>query len=96
MNSGRRIGAAVLAIGLPATTGTAQDRAGDSGARPLNQRQARNVIFFVGDGMGVSTVTATRVMSVGVDGKLVLDHFRTPRSRARTRRIRSPRTARRR
>lgn len=75
MNSGRRIGAAVLAIGLPATTGTAQDRAGDSGARPLNQRQARNVIFFVGDGMGVSTVTATRVMSVGVDGKLVLDQF---------------------
>jgi alkaline phosphatase len=38
-------------------------------------RRARNVIFFVGDGMGVSTVTATRVFSVGVDGQLVLDQF---------------------
>jgi alkaline phosphatase len=37
--------------------------------------QAKNVIFFVGDGMGVSTVTAARVYSVGVDGKLTLDQF---------------------
>lgn len=36
---------------------------------------AKNVIFFVGDGMGVSTVTATRVFSVGVDGQLTLDEF---------------------
>lgn len=42
-----------------------------SGAR----RKARNVIFFIGDGMGVSTVTATRIYSVGVDGQLVLDQF---------------------
>lgn len=39
-----------------------------------NQR-AKNVIFFVGDGMGVSTVTAARVFSVGVDGKLAMDEF---------------------
>ena len=38
-------------------------------------RKARNVIFFIGDGMGVSTVTAARVFSVGVDGQLVLDQF---------------------
>jgi len=38
-------------------------------------RRARNVIFFVGDGMGVSTVTAARVFSVGVDGQLVIDQF---------------------
>ncbi len=37
--------------------------------------KARNVIFFVGDGMGVSTVTATRVFSVGVAGQLQLDKF---------------------
>jgi alkaline phosphatase len=37
--------------------------------------RARNVIFFVGDGMGVSTVTAARVYSVGVAGQLVLDQF---------------------
>lgn len=38
-------------------------------------RKARNVIFFVGDGMGVSTVTATRIFSVGVDGQLVMDQI---------------------
>ena len=39
------------------------------------RRRAKNVIFFVGDGMGVSTVTATRVYSVGVGGQLVVDQF---------------------
>lgn len=38
-------------------------------------RRAKNVIFFVGDGMGVSTITATRVYSVGVAGNLVVDQF---------------------
>ncbi|MEW5975456.1 MAG: alkaline phosphatase [Acidobacteriota bacterium] len=41
----------------------------------FSQRKARNVIFFVGDGMGVSTVSATRVFSVGVAGELVMDRF---------------------
>lgn len=35
----------------------------------------RNVILFIGDGMGVSTVTATRVYSVGLDGQLVMDQM---------------------
>lgn len=38
-------------------------------------RRAKNVILFIGDGMGVSTVTATRVYSVGVAGQLVVDQF---------------------
>ncbi|MQA28525.1 MAG: alkaline phosphatase [Luteitalea sp.] len=42
---------------------------------PQGRRRARNVIFFVGDGMGVSTVTATRIFSVGVAGQLVVDQF---------------------
>ena len=29
--------------------------------QPNNMRRARNVILFVGDGMGVSTVTAARI-----------------------------------
>lgn len=37
--------------------------------------RAKNVILFVGDGMGVSTVSATRVLSVGVDGNLVMDQL---------------------
>ncbi len=36
---------------------------------------AKNVIFFVGDGMGVSTVTATRIFAVGIDGNLIMDQF---------------------
>jgi alkaline phosphatase len=44
------------------------------GQRPF-RRKARNVIFFIGDGMGVSTVTAARVFSVGLDGQLVVDQM---------------------
>ena len=43
--------------------------------RNQSRRKARNVIFFVGDGMGVSTITAARVFSAGVGGQLVLDQF---------------------
>lgn len=42
-------------------------------ATPLGK--ARNVIFFIGDGMGISTVTATRIYSVGLDGQLVIDQM---------------------
>lgn len=48
---------------------------GDSARGSSSGRRAKNVIFFVGDGMGVSTVTATRVYSVGVGGQLVMDQF---------------------
>ena len=40
--------------------------------RELNTRRAKNVILFVGDGMGVSTVTAARILDGqqrGVDGE---------------------------
>ncbi len=37
--------------------------------------KAKNIIFFLGDGMGVSTVTASRIYSVGVDGELTMDQF---------------------
>jgi alkaline phosphatase len=40
-----------------------------------NFGRAKNVILFVGDGMGVSTVSATRVLSVGVNGNLVMDQL---------------------
>jgi alkaline phosphatase len=45
--------------------------AGDASAHG----RARNVVLFVGDGMGISTIGATRVFSVGVDGNLVMDQF---------------------
>lgn len=42
-------------------------------AAPADPPAAKNAILFVGDGMGVSTVSAARVFSVGVDGQLTLD-----------------------
>ncbi len=51
---------------------------------PAPKRRARNVILFIGDGMGVSTITAARIFAgqqKGVDGEsydLVMDSF--PRS----------------
>ena len=33
----------------------------------------KNVIFFLGDGMGLTTLTAARIYSVGEDGELTID-----------------------
>ena len=33
----------------------------------------RNIIFFLGDGMGMNTLTAARIYAVGEDGELTLD-----------------------
>jgi alkaline phosphatase len=35
--------------------------------------EAKNVIFFLGDGMGPTTVTATRIYKVGESGKLTME-----------------------
>jgi alkaline phosphatase len=42
---------------------------------PPAAAQKNNVILFIGDGMGVSTVTSTRIATVGVDGQLALDRM---------------------
>ncbi len=44
------------------------------------QRQARNVILFIGDGMSVANVTAARILSRGIEqgkyrGRLTIDEF---------------------
>ena len=44
-------------------------------AGPAAQQRAKNVILFIGDGMGISTIAATRIFSVGVDGNLVMDQL---------------------
>jgi len=44
--------------------------------------EAKNVIFFLGDGMGPATVTATRIYKYGEDGKLHMESLpRTARIR---------------
>src|SRR5256885_1287917 len=41
---------------------------GSSAAAPT-----KNVLFFLGDGMGITTMTAARIYSVGEDGELTMD-----------------------
>ena len=65
--------AVVLASAAVWAAGQGEGRDGRDSNPP--SRRAKNVILFIGDGMGVSTVTATRVYSVGVSGELVIDQF---------------------
>ncbi|MES3025698.1 MAG: alkaline phosphatase [Pseudomonadota bacterium] len=36
-------------------------------------RPAKNILFFLGDGLGINTMTAARIYAVGEDGELTLD-----------------------
>lgn len=65
--------ACVAALSLVASAAAATPEAAldDALARSPITNPARNVILFIGDGMGVSTVTATRILAgqrAGVDG----------------------------
>jgi len=42
-------------------------------AAPAPAPRAKNVIFFLGDGMGITTMTAARIYQVGEDGELTMD-----------------------
>ena len=50
----------------PSAAATAQ------GVNAVDQR-AKNVIFFLGDGMGINTLTAARIFAAGEDGELAID-----------------------
>ena len=45
----------------------------DAEATPAATPAAKNVIFFLGDGMGIATQTAARIYSVGEAGDLTMD-----------------------
>ena len=55
---------ATLASSLPAM-----------GAEAVNgvDERAKNIIFFLGDGLGINTLTAARIFAVGEDGELAID-----------------------
>lgn len=38
-------------------------------------QQARNVIFFLGDGLGINTLTAARIFHAGEEGQLAIDRL---------------------
>ncbi|HZR25870.1 MAG TPA: alkaline phosphatase [Vicinamibacterales bacterium] len=70
--TGKHVTIAVIALGTAALG--AQDRDRTSAIRErLNDRQARNVILFIGDGMGDSEITLARNYAVGAAGRLALD-----------------------
>ncbi len=72
--------AATLAVAAASTAGAFgyADNHGDRShevARAIDGGRARNVILFIGDGMGDSEITAARNYSVGAAGRLELDRF---------------------
>lgn len=42
---------------------------------PTSATKPKNLIFFLGDGMGMTTMTAARIYSVGEDGNLAMDNL---------------------
>jgi alkaline phosphatase len=46
---------------------------GGCSSSSVNVPTPKNVIFFLGDGMGMTTMTAARIYSVGEDGELTMD-----------------------
>jgi alkaline phosphatase len=44
-------------------------------AQTYNEQRAKNVIFFLGDGMGLNTLTAARIFHAGEEGELTIDRL---------------------
>jgi alkaline phosphatase len=69
--------AALLCASVFAATGCGSDDGPTSAVPRIDDgaqaTAARNVIFFLGDGMGLTTLTAARIYGVGEDGELTLD-----------------------
>ncbi|HWJ93591.1 MAG TPA: alkaline phosphatase, partial [Telluria sp.] len=58
---------------LAALAGCATTAPGTAPAQTRNEPAAKNVIFFLGDGMGINTLTAARIFAVGESGDLTID-----------------------
>ena len=67
--------AMLMACGGAALTGCASAPPATSTAttQARDIDRARNVIFFLGDGMGINTLTAARIYAVGESGELTID-----------------------
>ena len=48
---------------------------GSGSTGPDSTKPTKNVLFFLGDGMGITTMTAARIYSVGEDGELTMDQL---------------------
>ncbi|QOL51356.1 alkaline phosphatase [Massilia litorea] len=68
-----RINTLAAAVTLAALAGCAATGPAATTPRPAVAGQAKNVIFFLGDGMGINTLTAARIYAVGEAGELTID-----------------------
>ncbi|MES2259339.1 MAG: alkaline phosphatase [Pseudomonadota bacterium] len=64
---------ALLMAGLGAAIATLLAGCNDSAVAQSPAATPKNVIFFLGDGMGMTTMTAARIYAVGEDGELTMD-----------------------
>lgn len=70
----RLIGTAVLSVAtIAALTFSTTTQSDAKAATSLNNGKAKNVILFVGDGMGTDHRDAIRLATVGTNGKLAMD-----------------------
>ncbi|RZS86564.1 alkaline phosphatase [Pigmentiphaga kullae] len=67
------------ALGALITTclvaGCSSDSDKTSTTPPPSEAPTKNVLFFLGDGMGITTLTAARIYKVGEDGNLTIDQL---------------------
>ncbi len=72
------VGTAALVAGLGTVGVTADDDREDRDGRDGRGRgeRARNVVLLVGDGLSMAARDATRLFSVGQDGRLAMDSLR--------------------
>ena len=63
----------LLWLAILATTGLAACGGGDATPALTPPATPKHVLFFLGDGMGMNTLTASRIYAVGEDGELTID-----------------------
>ncbi|MCS3459266.1 alkaline phosphatase [Aeromonas sp. BIGb0445] len=70
----KKITGIALMIGAALAAGcNSSSDSNNSGDKDAGTTRAKNVIFFLGDGMGINTLTAARIYGVGEAGDLTID-----------------------
>ena len=72
------LAAAAMSVALAACGGDDNNGNNAGTTPPVEQPQGgatptKNVVFFLGDGMGMTTLTAARIYKVGEEGDLTID-----------------------